>query len=802
MNKWVAKLVMLFVVTLTILFCQSTHRLPSFGNFISPFTGFWQNAEKRIPDFQSNLKLSGLKNSVTIKWDYNMVPHIFALNEEDMIFAQGYVTASMRLFQMEYLYRQAAGRLAEIAGPAFVDSDRLYRRMGFKRASILQLEELKNNKQLSGLIQAYCNGVNAYINSLSYRDLPVEYKLLSCKPELWEPLDILLIHKNFAFIVAGHDNDLKCTNSASILRESSFMSLFFSVLPNDVPVVNTNYLQGNSNKKDTCHLSLPGLYIRNLKNIQPTSETGSNSWAISGTKTSTGKPVLCTDIHAPLKLPGMWFDIQLKCPDFSVYGASFPGIPFVFMGINDHIAWGGSNSTRDLKDWYTVEFTDAARTIYKFKGKQLKCQIIKETIKVRAGKDYQDTIRITEAGPLIYENSFLPTDSLFNDINLAVDWAGNEKSIELKAIYGINKAKSLKEFQISTQLYFCPGFNLTVATRSGDIGIFHQGRFFNHPPLHGTTVMNMDQYPDEPVRWIPSNDNPQEINPKKGFVLATNQSPTNSTYPYWCGGTMEYFRNRRINAILNNINHITPEQNKLIQNDQYYLMAAEVLPKLLKSIDKNSLNKPFNQYYRILHNWDMFATPQSKAMTLFNIWWNKVRQLTWDELDGNANTIKPSDAVLMNMILNDPDNNLFDSKNTAQRENATDIINLAFNSLPGKLIHRHDIPEWSKTNKLRLDYFNIDAFSKKDIKLGGCEGTVNMNSGNKGVVYRMIISLEDEPFAWGIQPGGQSGNPGSYFFNNQTENWSTGNYYDWIILKSENEINNRIRIEQRIQPAR
>jgi len=801
-KKWKARALFILLILLTIAFSRSIGLIPPLGKLLSPYTGFWQNAETRIPEMPEEITSASLHAPVRVKWDYNMVPHIFAGSEEDLMYAQGYVTASMRLFQMEFFYRQAAGRLSELMGHDFINSDRFYRRMGLKRAAEQTLDTIKKDPHLYNLLEQYSRGVNDYIHSLSYRQLPLEYKVLAAGPEDWSPLNILLIQKHFAYGMTGFDADLENTNTAAILGETAFLRLFYSFLPKDIPACSPRASIMSLADSDTSHLVFPEAVLKKVSQYRPVNGIGSNSLAISGRKTYPGLPVLCNEAHAPLKIPGMWFDIQMSTPSGFVYGASIPGIPFVFMGMNEHLAWGRTNSVRDFKDWYSISFTNSQRTRYQYKGSIDSCILIPEHIIVRGAYDFYDTVRITKAGPLIHANSMLPDDSCYFYLNLAVDWVGQEVGRDIEAFYRINKASTTSDFTTAVQLATCPGFNFTLATRTGDVGLFHQGKFLNHKVLHGTTLMDVNSKAEDKSRWIPQSANPFEMNPAIGFVLSTNQSPTDSTYPYWYGGTMEYYRNRRIHKMLTSMNRITPESNKAIQNDNFYLLAAEVLPVLLKNIQKGDLKKPYDKYYRILQDWDLFANPQSKSMTLFTNWWNLFRQLTWDELNQVVPTSKPPDAVLAHMLISDPGNPVFDLRSTTRKETAADLIRQAFQMLPSKLTHIHEIPVWSAINNTQLDYYGINAFSVKNLKVGGYQTTINMNTGNKGVVYRMIISLEDEPFAWGVYPGGQSGNPGSYFFNNLTESWATGNYYDWLILKSENETNKNILFEQELRPGR
>ncbi|MFZ9241071.1 MAG: penicillin acylase family protein, partial [Chitinophagaceae bacterium] len=320
------------------------------GEFLSVQEGIWQNAESVDHDFSENLNLKNLNGKVDVYLDDRLVPHIFAEDENDAYFVQGFLHAKFRLWQMEFQTFAAAGRLSEFVGDKAVQFDRNQRRMGMVYAAENALSAMEKDDSTKAALDAYTNGVNAYISTLNKAELPIEYKLLGYLPEKWSNLKSALFTKQMTYTLAGYDKDFEYTHALQILGEENFQLLYPEMADSLYPVIakGTPYTKPMAEilppsgvdsvyfkRNDTIHIA---------QDFKPNPANGSNNWAVAGSKTQSGKPILSNDPHLSLTLPSIWFEIQLHTKQFNSYGVSFPGLPGVVIGFNDSIAFGFTNA--------------------------------------------------------------------------------------------------------------------------------------------------------------------------------------------------------------------------------------------------------------------------------------------------------------------------------------------------------------------------------------------------------------------------------------------------------------------------
>ncbi len=755
--------------------------IPALGKLLDPFHGVWQNAEtgKQVNE---TLELSGLTDEVIITYDSMMIPHIYARNNEDLYFAQGYVTARHRLWQMEFQTHAAAGRVSEIIGKAGLDYDRRQRRLGMVYGAAQALKSAEKNPEALAMVDSYTRGVNTYIESLDEDDLPLEYKLLNYKPELWTNLKFGLHLKSMAQTLNIGDKDLEMTNALKLFGKDMVDVLWPDNENVGDPIVDQ---AGNWRFKPITLDSVPLALPDELVNVVPLEKSakgvGSNNWAVSGLKTQTGSPILCNDPHLKLSLPSIWYIVHLQSPDVNVMGASLPGVPSVISGFNDSIAWGVTNAQRDLVDWYRIQFKDQSTNEYLSDGQWKSSRKVIESIKIKGGDVFYDTVTYTHHGPVLYDKSF-HGDREKN--HYAFRWIAHDPSEEVLTFYKLNRARNHHDYMEALDHYASPAQNFVFAAVNGDIAIRIQGKFPVRRKDEGKYVLDGTKTFSEWQAFIPNDQNVMYKNPSRGFVSSANQYPVDNTYPYYITSTSyETYRNRRINKLLEEMTEITPRDMMEMQFDTYNLKAQESLPILLGLIDSTSLKGPQQEAFRILKQWNFDNEINSLGASYYAAWWNELFPLIWDEIkNGTVALDYPTDYTTIKLIKEKGDLTFFDIIETPQKETAREVVRIAFASGVEKIetwkSEKGKEPRWADYKDTFIGHLlqGLPALSYH-VQHGGTGDAINASTRTNGPSWRMVVSLEKTKVkAWGVYPGGQSGNPGSPYYNNMLTMWTTGNY--------------------------
>jgi penicillin G amidase len=786
------------------------NRLPPLGKFLDPFHGFWENLEPKDKVGEDKLAIKGLKNEVQIIYDSLLIAHIFATNDEDLYLTQGYVTASHRLWQMEFQTHAAAGRVTEITGPgkedAILNYDRGQRRLGMVYGAEHAMQAMMKDAATKMVIEKYTAGINQYIASLSYKDLPFEYKLLDYQPEEWTPLKVGLLLQTMAQSLNIGDKDIEMTNALKLFGKDVVDLLYPDQEKVSDPIVdNAGGWNFKSIQLDSVPLALPEelIKIKKLPGADPT--TGSNNWAVSGKKTSTGSPMLCSDPHLNLSLPSIWYIIQLNAPGINAMGVSLPGSPAVVIGFNDSIAWGLTNAQRDLVDWFSIQYQDNTRNKYLLNGTWHDTKKVIEKFNVRGRPVFYDTVVYTHWGPVTYDVNYHAENNLKD---YAFRWIAHEPSNELLALYKLNRAKNHHDYLDALNHFDSPAQNFAFASVAGDVAIRIQGKYPVRRKDEGKFVLDGSKSYNGWQAFIPNEQNIMIKNPERGFISSANQYPVDDTYPYYITAEhFEAYRNRRINKVLSELNNIKVEDLMKLQNDTYNLKAEESLPTFLRYLDTTRLNTEERYAYQVLKTWNYQNDIASEGASYYEAWWDNLMPMIWDELSNkDVALVKPTTYNTIKLIKEKPDFNFFDIQNTTIKETAYDVVQLAF--VAGvKDIHQWQSDhtnanvEWSDFKDsyighlLRIEPLNIH------VRHGGNHDIVNAHSKTHGPSWRMIVSLEkDGVKTWATYPGGQSGNPGSAHYSDLLDYWTKGKYYRLSFPKKPEDISQKVFYKTQLTP--
>ncbi|MDP4211112.1 MAG: penicillin acylase family protein [Bacteroidota bacterium] len=788
---------------LVILLNSPWGKIPPIGKFLSPQHGFWQNAEPVDKDFGQDLQLPGLKDPAEVYLDDRLVPHIFASNDADAFYLQGYLHAKFRLWQMEFQTYAAAGRISELIGPKALNYDREKRRLGMGYAAEKAVVEMEKDSVSKSEADAYTAGVNAYITGLKESELPVEYKLLNYKPELWSNLKTALFLKFMSLDLAGAEDDFEYTNLRSLLGYTVFNKMFPVQQDSLDPIVSHDTLPPKPGILVKAPVGSDSAYLYNrdavhVKSSKPDPDNGSNNWAVSGKKTKSGAPILCNDPHLGLHLPSLWYEMQLSCPSFNAYGASFPGAPGIIIGFNDSCAFGFTNAMRDVRDYYEIKFKDDSRKEYWYNGEWRTTDFRYEHILMKDTLEYTDTVAYTIFGPVMYDKSFSGGRQTNNNY-YAVRWKAHDAGNELMIFNALDHAKNYADYLSAIKWLHTPGQNAIFACKNGDIAICDQGEFPAKWKRQGDFVMPGT---DSTYAWqgmIPQEENPKMVNPQRGFVSSANQYPVYpSEYPYYLGGNYPNYRGMMINRYLNQMNDIGIPDMMRLQTDNYNLFAEMARPVLLKNIDPSVLDETEKRYYDLLQEWDLRYEADSKAPSVFKIVWDSLTAVVWnDDLEkDNLPGFYPNESTLLEGILRDSSYEFLDDIRTPEKETLKEDVLLAFKRGAAKCrqLDSEGILLWGKMKGTVVEHLaNLDPFSRLNIMNSGGKYAINAVKKDHGPSWRMIVQLSANTEAYGIYPGGQSGNPGSAYYDNFIDNWATGKYYPLWLMSKEEETDKRVK---------
>ena len=539
-----------------------------------------------LPRYTATLTLEGLRHPVELMRDEHAVPHIYARNELDAYYALGFTHAQDRLWQMEFNLRAAAGTLAEWFGSSMLPVDRFQRNLGLADLAGQDFDHLDFNTR--AILTAYAAGVNAYRDTMHVP--PPEYLFLAASPRTWQPQDSLLLLKQMAWQLSRNywDELLYVTLRQNLSTEE--IDDLFQVYPKDAALPPLPDIEYTSPPPAGTAKSV------RLSNIpRPVATMGSNNWALTGSRTENGKPILANDPHLKLTIPAPWYLAHISTPDMNLVGATLPGIPALILGRNDFVAWSFTNTGADSQDLYLErppsEHAEQPENFFEYyqtpDGIAL-YEIRTETIKVRFAKDERVTFRKSRHGPIISDNdeevqSLLPGGE---KMSLALNWVGfYPGDITLQFFLKAARTTSSSDLLIAARDYKAPLQNIVYADKSGDIGFIAAGR----TPIRGAENDLQGRIPapgwQAAYDWqgfIPFELLPQEHAPASDSIVTANNKITPESYPYLIASDWAPpYRAHRITALINQITNHRPTDSQLIQLDIQSTVAERLLPLLL-----------------------------------------------------------------------------------------------------------------------------------------------------------------------------------------------------------------------------
>lgn len=741
-----------------------------------------------LPDYDGELIVAGLTADVTVYRDERGMPHIYAKNEHDLYFSVGYIMAQERLWQMDLIRRATTGRLSEIFGDDYIQTDLFLRSLDMTTKSKMVLSN--QAAEINSCLQSYADGVNAYISDAG-RKLPPEFRILSYKPDQWKLEDIANIIGYMGWDLASGNlsSDIFIYRVVQKLGAEKAGQLIPDWKAVSSSVFPEFRLEDESLKEALSFISS----LDKLKALGIHAFSGSNNWAVSGTRSTTGKPLFSNDIHLGLSSPGIWMQMHQVIPGkLNVTGVVVPGEPFVVAGHNERIAWGMTNLMVDDIDLFTEKINPENGNQYFFNGEWRNMMIRKEIIKSETGRIDTLDLRFTHRGPVI---------SGFRDIKdavLTMRWSGYDQSEELKAVYSINRATDWEEYREGVKYFRSVSQNFAYADVDGNIGLVTGGGI----PVrkgYGSTIRSGETDEFDWKGYVPADQLPFSFNPESGYVSSANNKTVSDEYPYYISFRFYVpYRIDRIRQMINEKDKLSLDDFKRMVTDQHSAYAALLTPFILKLQNRVSEMSPLEaEAFKTLLDWDYNMGGDKVSPAIFEFFTiSFARNLLGDELGDLFSQLPGSiKDYYIYRILNNGADQWVDDVTTANYETLDDIIFRSFKDDIKTLSESYgnDISMWTwgsihkiviehpmGTVKLLDRIFNLNSAA---FGVGGSNHTVcpfTYVEGFKvtdGASERHIYNTADWDESYSVIPTGASGIPASEFYLSQTKTYVEGKFY-------------------------
>lgn len=776
---------------------------------------FYNMLSSSLPAYQGIITSSKIISDIEIYRDSFAVPYIFAENDNDAAFALGYVHAQERLFTMDFIRRAGEGRLSEILGDEAVPFDNMFRTVGIKRNILRNYSRI--DPSVISLLQSYSDGVNAYIEERK-GNYSIEFDVLGYQPEKWKPLHSLIIIKMMAWeLNMSWWTDLTFSELIQKLGEKKALEILPDY-PENAPTIiadNFKYLSAiNSSLVETDKA------FRNFIGWTGT-HIGSNNWVVNANKSTSGKPIIANDPHLAFSAPGKWFAATVNSKEgWKTSGVTLPGVPGIVIGKGENISWVLTNVMNDDADFY-IEKLDSSDSKYFVDGQWRDLRIIKDTIKVKNGKDRVIEIKETHRGPIIsdihtFNFIYNTAESEFPPISMK--WLGNEFSDEMLSFYKINKAKNWNQFREGVKYFGIPGQNFVYADTTGNIGYIMGARIPLRKKNNPTLVFDGTNTENDWQGYVPVEEIPVVLNPKENFIASANNKILKD-FKYHISNLWEpSSRIDRIYELLNSKEKHSAEDFKKYQMDITSPYAKLITSHIVKAFEGIKINdNNLKTAIELLSEWDFNLNKQSQTPSIYvvtlkyllhNIYYDELGDDLFNRFVFLANV--PFRSLLQ--VLDKPESLIFDDISTAKTESKNEIIRKsladALTFLEENLGKDLTNWQWGRLHTVTFKHAFSGNFSLLDkyinigpYEIGGDGTTINnteypfsesidkypMFSHNEfenilGPSMRYIYDFAKPDQYYLILTTGQSGNVMSDNYHDQTPYWLQGKY---MLIKTD-----------------
>lgn len=740
------------------------------------------------PIYSGELTLSGLTEPVEVFYDAYGIPHIYAQNETDAYYALGYVHAQDRLFQMEMIRRAASGRLSEVLGKDLLKVDKLFRTLGIHEFARTHAEEFlsADTSAFQKAALAYQHGINEFVRT---GKTPLEFSIIGIPKTEFKPEDIYLA---VGFMSFGFAEGLRVDPVLEKIR-TELGAEYLKDLAVQTPVnaVLIKNFDGKGNIPTTD--SLISFLSTALEKIPVPLWQGSNGWAVAGSRTASGQPILANDTHIGFAQPAVWYEAHLEYPGYRFYGHHIAGIPFGLLGQNHFAGWGLTMFENDDTDFFYEETNEEGQV--KYKGEWVDLTWSKEIIKVKDDVDFELTIPATPHGNMI--SGILDHTEELKPASLW--WLLNhETNYALQAAYQLNHSKNFTDVERAASLFSSPGLNLMYADAHGNIAWWAVAKLPVRPE-HVVSKFFLDGSSglDESLGFYEFSKNPHAVNPPWGYVYSANNQPDTVDGVLYPGYYYPRSRAGRIEELLQEEKKWTREDMKVINLDVTSHMHADIAHQLASIL--NEINKPeFKEVASQLQTWQgQHETDLTVPSIYYNLLSQTMRLAMADEISHPAFESLAATSLLKNsyeQFIGNVSSPWWDDKKTEAKETRAQIVEKAATTTIQLLIAicgtNPEDWKWGKvhtlTHKHAFDavkplrsFFNVGPFEVP----GGSEVPNNLHFSldttgyfhvDGGPALRKITDFADLENGETVSPSGQSGNVMSAHYSDQAEMFATG----------------------------
>ena len=750
--------------------------------------------------YEGNITDLDVENTVEVYFDDYGVPSVFASNDSDMFKVAGYIGARDRLFQMSFMKYAYKGQLSLVLNDSLFVEDKFLRTLGFekiakKTLAKVPLETLQH-------LEDTCFGINAYVQTLSPSEYPLEFKLIGIeKLPIFEPLDIVALSTMMAWeLQGGWDSEL----FFGAINEQLGPDYLNEILPS----YNDSFITIASNNVLLKSYQDFASDTRKIRNILKTDRDGygSNAWVVSGTKTNTGLPLLANDPHLSYNQPPWWYEIRLKSDNYNFGGYGLYGFPLPVIGHNDHIGWGFTNVMTDDMDFY-IETLNQDKTQYMLDGVWKDLEIEKEVIYLKSGDKRTVTIRSTHRGPIV---SDIHPDAKGHSKAISFKWTEFDAFDETTALFMLAKATNWDEFSEASKLFGAPGQNWTYADKNGNIGWRPNSKIpirlgaEQLIPFDGSTSKH------DWKGYVPFDEMPYVYNPEKGYISNGNNKTIDDDYPYYISRYWaDPSRGEQIDRRLKVNSQLDVEDMKSILNEITSPFAQEYSTLFIKNYSEGFSEKG-DEIHDILNGWDGVESIDSDATVVFHaIYIQLVQNLFQDELQSFGNnsfdtfySLKYIRSLAIRSIFDGNAILWVDNVLTSKKETLNDIVNKSFDDAHDFLTKSYGDPNdltWGDVHQVTYRHrLNGDPLVKRFINFstgpfpmagsGMTPRAASYSVSNPfdvraGSSMRRVIDFANFDNGFSILPTGQSGVFNSPHYRDQTSLYNKGEFKSFKFSK-------------------